>query len=89
MSSSAKQPAEPKKGEAPSQSASNIEIKPAKDAKKKDSHLRPSTPPAQMGSRLQVDDGNSPGSQACGSGAVTPKEAERLRKEHQSRDPRP
>ncbi|KAK3178489.1 hypothetical protein OEA41_000625 [Lepraria neglecta] len=43
-----------------------------KDDKKKDTHLRPSTPPAQTGSKVHDDDGNSPCSQACESGTVTP-----------------
>lgn len=89
MSSSQQQSDQPNKGNEPVNPASTIEKKPTQDTKKKDPYLRPSTPPAQMGSRLQVDDGNSPGSQACASGAVTPKEVERLRKEHQNRDPRP
>jgi len=92
MSSSQKQPEQPNKGSAPLQSASTTGEKSPKDAKKKDPHLRPSTPPAQMGSRLQVDDRNSPSSQACASGSVTPMdpgEVERLRNEHQNRDPRP
>lgn len=43
-----------------------------KDEKKKENQLRPSTPPAQTGSRFHDDDGNSPSSQACESGTVTP-----------------
>ena len=35
-------------------------------------YLRPSTPPNQMGSKLKDDNGNSPCSQACTSGTVTP-----------------
>ena len=42
------------------------------DEKKKENQLRPSTPPAQTGSRLHDEDGNSPISQACESGTVTP-----------------
>ena len=43
-----------------------------KDEKKKENQLRPSTPPSQTGSRLHDEDGNSPASQACESGTVTP-----------------
>lgn len=43
-----------------------------KDEKKKEKQLRPTTPPAQTGSRLHDEDGNSPLSQACESGTVTP-----------------
>ena len=43
-----------------------------KDEKRKENQLRPSTPPAQTGSRLHDEDGNSPISQACESGTVTP-----------------
>ena len=43
-----------------------------KDDKKKENQLRPTTPPAQTGSRFHDDDGNSPCSQACESGTVTP-----------------
>ena len=43
-----------------------------KKEKQKESQLRPSTPPTQTGSRFHDEDGNSPGSQACESGTVTP-----------------
>ena len=41
----------------------------AKDSEKL---LRPFTPPNQTGSKLHDEDGNSPVSQACTSGSVTP-----------------
>lgn len=43
-----------------------------KDYKKKNQYLRPSTPPSQTGSSNKDDGGNSPASQACTSGTVTP-----------------
>lgn len=42
------------------------------EAKAKESHLRPFTPPTQTGSKIHDEDGNSPSSQACTSGDVTP-----------------
>lgn len=46
--------------------------KDVKDTQKKEQFLRPSTPPNQTGSKQRDDDGNSPCSQACTSGTVTP-----------------
>lgn len=56
----------------PSKAASASGDMKKKDEKKKENQLRPSTPPAQTGSRFHDDDGNSPISQACESGTVTP-----------------
>ena len=92
MSSSSEQTNLPSKSAESSKSTKSAQEKKSYDIKKRDPNFRPSTPPRQTGSRLQVDDGNSPSSEACASGAVTPmdpREVERLRKEHQKRDPRP
>ncbi|KAL2038113.1 hypothetical protein N7G274_009060 [Stereocaulon virgatum] len=67
-----KQPTQEAKGSELSKSTATTNVQPKKDDKKKDSHLRPSTPPAQTGSKLRDEDGNSPSSQACESGNVTP-----------------
>lgn len=65
-------PDDKKQAPDPSKAASTSEDKKKKDEKKKEKQLRPSTPPAQTGSRLHDEDGNSPLSQACESGTVTP-----------------
>ena len=41
-------------------------------SKSNDKLLRPFTPPPQTGSKIHDEDGNSPVSQACTSGSVTP-----------------
>lgn len=56
----------------PSKAASVSGDTKKKEEKKKENQLRPSTPPSQTGSRLHDEDGNSPVSQACDSGTVTP-----------------
>ena len=66
------QPNKDAKGSESSKATATTSHKSKKDDKKKDTHLRPSTPPAQTGSKVHDDDGNSPCSQACESGTVTP-----------------
>ena len=67
-----KQPDKDTKGAESSKATSSTGNKPKNEDKKKDTLLRPSTPPAQTGSRIHDDEGNSPASQACESGTVTP-----------------
>ena len=57
-SSSEKTPTKPKKED--------------KDGKMSNQFLRPSTPPGQIGASWKDESGNSPCSQACTSGTVTP-----------------
>ncbi len=63
-----------KKGAGASSSKTNVPSlkKDAKDGKKKDQYLRPCTPPNRTGSKPKDDEGNSPASEACTSGTVTP-----------------
>lgn len=60
------------KSSEPTKTGDTASKNPIKDAKKENTLLRPSTPPGQTGSKFHDDDGNSPASQACTSGTVTP-----------------
>ena len=60
------------KDSASSKSTSSATKKDTRDNKDKNQSLRPSTPSNQTGSSNKDDGGNSPASQACTSGTVTP-----------------
>ncbi|MCJ1451331.1 hypothetical protein MMC28_001667 [Mycoblastus sanguinarius] len=61
-----------KKGSQSTIAVTKDDKNPSTDDKKKAANLRPSTPPAQAGSRNNLDGDLSPCSQACTSGTVTP-----------------